>query len=123
MTPSRGRHDAGGSDRDSWERRHAESVGSDRPPSEWVVARCLELPASLVVADIACGLGRHAGRLAEYGRTVFATDWVEHAVRTACRTAGVFGVVADATALPFAPESLEVILCVNYLDRSAFEVF
>jgi SAM-dependent methyltransferase len=87
------------------------------------MAQCLALPASLLVTDIAAGLGRHAQALATAGRTVVALDIVERAVRASMREHGVMGVVADTEELPLRARSLDVILCVNYLDRPLFEVF
>jgi SAM-dependent methyltransferase len=55
---------------------------------------------------------------------VVAVDFVEGAVRVARgRHHHVQAVVADAAALPFRPDSLDAILCTNFLDRDLFALF
>ena len=82
------------------------------------------LPPDAVIVDVAAGVGRHARALAERGRRVVALDYVEAAVRAAARAhPGIQGVVADAGTLPFAPESLDALLTVNFLDRALFPIF
>ena len=119
-------------DRASWTERWANALGGDaargggpeRPPSTWVIERCLALPADAVIVDVAAGVGRHAVPLAERGRRVVAPDYVEAAVRAAVGAhPRVRGIVADAGTLPFAPASLDALLTVNFLDRALFPVF
>jgi len=51
-------------------------------------------------------------------------DFVHRAVAVAmARHERILGVVADASALPFAPEAFDAIVCVNFLDRSLFTLF
>jgi SAM-dependent methyltransferase len=89
-----------------------------------VIDRCLTLPPSAVIVDVAGGTGRHAAALAEQGRTVIVIDFVEHAVaRAVARHSRVLGVVADVRAFPLRPASVEAIVCVSFLDRSLFPVF
>jgi tellurite methyltransferase len=106
-------------DRAHWTTRYGDSRDPGQP-SPWVIDRCLELPVSDVIVDLACGLGRHARALVERGRTVIAVDWAEQAVRVASEWRRVIGVVADASALPVGEASLDALLCVNYLDRVHF---
>jgi SAM-dependent methyltransferase len=110
-------------DRVRWTARHADKPDRDRPPSEWVVARCLELPANDLIADLACGLGRHARALAAAGRRVIAIDFIEDAVRAATLASGISGVVADLAELPVRRGSLDAVVIVNFLDRSLFGTF
>ena len=114
-----------GGDRIHWEARYRErSTESDRTPSRWVIDRCLTLPSSAVIVDVAGGTGRHAASLAEQGRKVILIDFVEHAVsRAVARHSRVLGVVADARALPLRHERVDAIVCVSFLDRSLFPVF
>ena len=92
-----------------------------RAPSAWVVARCLELPAHHLIVDVAGGDGRHARALADHGRLVVAADFVEPAVAAArAGSARVLGLVADASALPFAPATLDAILVTYFLERALF---
>ena len=110
-------------ERQRWDQRYAADLRLARAPSAWVVEHCLALPADAVVVDVAAGSGRHARALAERGRRVVAVDFVERAVRAACATPGVWGVVADAARLPFADGSLDAILVVNFLDRALIATF
>ena len=110
-------------DRQRWAERYATDLRLSRAPSAWVVDHCLALPPDAVVVDLAAGSGRHARALAERGRRVVAVDFVERAVRAACATPGVWGVVADAAGLPFADGSLDAILVVNFLDRALVPTF
>ena len=107
-------------ERRKWEARYAADLRLDRAPSAWVLEQCLALPAGAVIVDVAAGSGRHARALAERGRRVVAVDFVERAVRAACATPGVLGVVADAARPPFADGSLDAIVVVNFLERALF---
>lgn len=121
-------------DRERWERRWVEALveraakAPPRAPSAWVVERALELHAGDVVVELASGDGRHARALSAAGRRVVAVDFVERAVRAAAArdaaararapgSGGVSGIVADASALPFAPGTLDAVLVVNFLER------
>jgi SAM-dependent methyltransferase len=76
------------------------------------------------VVELAAGTGRHALAIAAAGRPVVAVDFVEAAVRrSAAAHALVHGVVADLEALPFAPGTLDALVCVNFLDRALFPRF
>ena len=112
-------------DRRRWEDRYRDEtrpVGSE--PSAWVMARCLELPASLTIVDVGAGRGRHAVALAERGRRVIAADFVERAVCAAVAARPeIIGLVADALALPLREGAVDALLTVNYLDRSLFPRF
>lgn len=118
-------------ERERWQTRYAGATpetANDRAPSAWVVAQCLALPDEHLFVDVAAGLGRHAVALAERGRRVVALDFVEDAVRVATRRAWgvsgeVWGLVADASALPFADGALDAIITVNFLDRALFATF
>ena len=114
-----------GGDRAHWETRYRErSAEPERSPSQWVIERCLELPPTALIVDVAGGAGRHAGPLTERGRTVVVIDFIERAVeRAVARHPRVLGAVADARALPLRPESVDAIVCVSFLDRSLFTVF
>lgn len=120
------RDDAGArDDRTHWEQRYAgHGDAADRPPSAWVVERCLALPPASMAVDIAAGNGRHAGALARAGRAAVAVDFIESAVAAAvARHPLVSGIVADARELPFRADSLDAIVCVSFLDRTLFPAF
>jgi SAM-dependent methyltransferase len=104
-----------------WENRYAECGVADRPASAWVIRACRHTEGTVV--DLAAGVGANGAALAALGRTVVAVDFVETAVRLARgRHQRVQGIVADAAALPFAPSSLDTIVCTNFLDRTLFPV-
>jgi SAM-dependent methyltransferase len=106
-------------DRAHWTAKYAAGI-REGAPSAWVASRAAELPADAVCLDLASGAGRHAALLAAPGRTVVALDFVETVVRHASRRAGVSGVVAEAGALPFRAASFDLVVVVNFLDRSIF---
>jgi len=74
----------------------------------------LNLQPGMVIADICCGAGRHAVRLARLGLEVFGLDASELMLGKAARAAaGITGcrlVLGDAAALPFASGSFDVAL-------------
>src|SRR4029079_18843861 len=99
-------------DRAEWELRCLERGSEfDRAPSSWVIDRCLGLPPSAVILDVAGGAGRHAAPLAERGRAAIVVDFVYRAVASAvARHQRILGVVADAQALPIRAESIDAIV-------------
>ncbi len=112
---------SGPADRARWAARYVDRGEGRRPPSAWVLETVAGLPEAWTVTDIAGGDGRHAVPLAEAGRHVVVVDFVERAVRAAVAAApGALGIVADVTALPLAPGSVDIALCTNFLDRSIF---
>jgi tellurite methyltransferase len=89
-------------------------------PSPWVMSRALGLSARAVIVDLAAGRGRHAVPLARAGRRVIAIDIVALALADARAAAPMHAIAADAARLPLRPESIDAIVCVNFLDRDAF---
>jgi SAM-dependent methyltransferase len=79
--------------------------------------------AGALALDLACGQGRHAAALVRAGYDVVALDVARagllHA-RAAVR--GVMLVQADADAWPFAKESFDLIVQVDFLERRLFPV-
>jgi len=112
-------------ERNDWDARYRERGREvDHAPSQWVIDRCATFPVDALILDLAGGTGRHAEPIARGGRTVVVTDFVHRAVATAvARYERILGVVADGSALPFAPESFDAIVCVSFLDRSLFKLF
>ncbi|HEX6059254.1 MAG TPA: class I SAM-dependent methyltransferase [Gemmatimonadaceae bacterium] len=108
-------------DRAHWTAKYAEGI-RESPPSAWVAAALADVPGDARCLDLACGAGRHAALLASPQRTVVALDFVEAVVRRASAHPGVVGVVAEGSALPFAPATFDVVVVVNFLDRSLFPV-
>jgi SAM-dependent methyltransferase len=106
-------------DRAHWTARYASEI-RESPPSAWVADHVAALPSDAVCLDLACGAGRHAALLAARARAVVALDFVEIAVRRATRGTGIAGVVAEAAALPFRTAAFDLVVVVNFLDRSIF---
>ena len=119
------RHDGSAprDDRAHWDAKHRERRRTSDVPSPWVIDRCLVLPPTATIVDVAGGAGRHARALTDYGKRVVLMDFVEHAVRDAIAGTRVIGLVADVAELPLRAESVDAIVCVNFLDRSAFQAF
>ena len=77
----------------------------------------------LAVADIGCGTGRHALRLANAGAAVQALDFSERMLDQARRKAGpsniVFRVHNLAEPLPFADDTFDRVVCGLVIDHIA----
>jgi len=109
------------SDRADWEARHGASLGAPLgAPSAWVISRALGLSARVVILDLAAGRGRHAVPLARAGRRVIAIDVVAVALAEARAVSPMYAIAADAARLPLRRESIDAIVCVNFLDREVF---
>lgn len=109
------------SDRADWATRHDAARGEPLgAPSAWVVSRALGLSARDVIVDLAAGRGRHAVPLARAGRRVIAIDVIAAALAEARAASAMFAIAADAAALPLRGESIDAIVCVNFLDRALF---
>lgn len=109
-------------DRRLWEDRHLRS-GPPSPPSPFIArhVRALRDPERTQRAlDVACGTGRHTLELTRAGFSTFALDLSISGVRRATSRSGATGVVADARALPFRPESFDLIVKSCFLERGAF---
>ena len=109
-------------DRAHWEARYAErGPERDRVPSPWVIRRCLALSPGALIVDVAGGSGRHAVPLAQAGRTVVLVDFIVSALEAAReRQPTILTVAADIRMLPLAPESVDAVVCVSFLDRTVF---
>jgi malonyl-CoA O-methyltransferase len=85
------------------------------------VAGLLGEVRGLSVADIGCGTGRHAVRLAAAGARVTALDFSEGMLEKARgKSAGVQWIRHDvSTALPLAPASFDRVLCCLVIDHIA----
>lgn len=106
-------------DRAHWTAKYAAGI-RESPPSAWVAGHLAGLAADAVCLDLASGSGRHAALLAGARRTVVALDFVEPVVRRAAERRDVLGVVAEAGLLPFRAATFDLVVVVNFLDRSLF---
>jgi len=111
-----------------WDRRHREREHEIEEPNPIVTNFAgYIVPGSAL--DLACGTGRHAIWLAQHGWTVTAVDSSRVAVeilqqRTLERGIAVNIVLADLERHEFAiePESYDLIVVCNYLQRDLFPV-
>ncbi len=113
--------------RAGWEHRHrGREAGGE--PEPFVREMLPLLPHSGVALDIAAGRGRHSLALAETGLTVIAVDYSQEAMSALARLvhdrrAAIWPVVADLDSFSIRDQSIDLILNVNYLDRTLFPKF
>lgn len=107
-------------DRRVWESRH-EKRPPRAAPSAFVErhARTFDRDASPRALDLACGSGRHTRLLADLGFEVVALDFSRAALLQA-RSGGrtITAVEADATRLPLAPRSFDLVVQTCFLERA-----
>jgi tellurite methyltransferase len=108
-------------DRTRWEEKHR------RASSLSARASVLALPpaprSGALALDLACGQGRHTAALLDAGYDVVAMDVARAALlhtREAAR--GAMLVQADADTWPFATESFDLVVQVDFLERRLFPV-
>ena len=91
-------------------------------PSDWVRRWAALIAPGGRALDLACGSGRHARHLAALGRQVLAVDRDPAARAALAGVAGIEVRIADLEngAWPFAPESFDAVVVVNYLHRPLF---
>jgi cyclopropane fatty-acyl-phospholipid synthase-like methyltransferase len=70
--------------------------------------------------DIACGRGRHAKYLAEYGFRVEALDISSVALKELENIEGIIPKEVDLDSYELEENRYDLIVCVNYLDRKLF---
>jgi tellurite methyltransferase len=108
-------------DRTRWEEKHRRA--SSLRPRASVLALPRAARAGMLALDVACGQGRHSAALREKGYDVIAMDVARTGLGHALRTApGSMPVQADTDAWPFAPESFDVVVQVDFLERRLFPV-
>ncbi len=94
------------------------------PPSPFVVRHRETLQArgrTGLCLDLACGRGRHARLLAEWGLRVVGLDRNRDSLDTLAGVPGievVAGDAEDARGLPFRPGSFALLVVTRFLDRS-----
>lgn len=125
-----------------WDVRHREAAKRTVAEPADIVGEWLPLLPKGSALDLACGTGRHTLLLAACGQAVTAIDWsaaaleiVEERARkadlrvrrmdAAALAAGHFGkgiqlIQADLEQISLPDESFDLILCLQYLQRSLF---
>jgi SAM-dependent methyltransferase len=110
-------------DRERWEERHRRDMTTLAPrPS---VAGLPVAAAGAVALDLACGQGRHVRVLRSLGYHVVAMDVARAALlrvrEVSGGDAGIFPVEADADDWPFATDSFDAVVQVDFLERRLFD--
>jgi ubiquinone/menaquinone biosynthesis C-methylase UbiE len=81
-----------------------------------VVIRALNLPTGSRLVDVGCGTGANLKFLAGYGR-VIGLDWGAAAARHARKHAAAPVLRGDATSLPFADDSVDLITALDLIEH------
>ena len=124
-----------------WDARHREAAEDSPTEPASIVSEWLPLLPHGPALDLACGKGRHTLLLAGRGQSVTAVDWsgtaldiLENRARKAklsvnrfddidtakLRTRGIRLIQADLEQIQLPNDSFELILCLQYLQRSLF---
>jgi tellurite methyltransferase len=118
----------GSAERARWNERHGRDARPPGAAAEWLVAHRALLDAQPRgrALDLACGRGRNALELARMGFAVDAVDISDVAVEAVRAAAAEQGLPvtahrADLSGEPFPRPPYDVIVDVNYLERSLFE--
>jgi tellurite methyltransferase len=116
--------------RERWNRRYRERdpAAVPGPPSEWLTENSAEIArrAPGRALDLACGTGRNAVQLAQCGFVVDAVDVSDVAVAALDDTARTRGLAIHARVADLEREALptqryDVVVLINYLQRSLFD--
>jgi len=97
-------------DRTRWNDKYRAGDGPDRKNARLALRKYRGLLQRGRALDLAGGLGQNAELL--QGWTVVNVDISDEALKRARR----LRVLADANALPFAPESFDTIICTNFFE-------
>jgi tellurite methyltransferase len=108
-------------DRTRWEEKHRRASSLSARGS--VLALPRPIHGGALALDLACGQGRHAAALLRAGYEVVAMDVARAGLlHTGAAARGAMLVQADADAWPFAKESFDLIVQVDFLERRLFPV-
>ena len=114
-------------DSQRWDRKYREQgFGTDLEPDSLLVEFADLFKPSDTVVDLACGTGRHIRFLAKRGCYVVALDCSVEALRRCQSLADesgltIHGLAADLNAFRFAPQTVDAIVCFNFLNRDISE--
>lgn len=108
-----------------WDRRHQDKTAGEPEP---FVVEMLPLLRRGLALDVAAGRGRHSLALARAGFSVVAVDYSAVGIAKLAGAARrerlpIRCVVGDLTACPLRPAGFDLILNVNFLDRSLIPRF
>lgn len=130
------------SSQSEWDAKHREALAARPAPPASIVVELLPLLPRGPALDLACGTGRHSLLLAERGQPVVAVDWssvgleilgarardrrldVHHARSFSNKLGrvqqGITLFQTDLEQVELPPASFDLILCLQYLQRSLF---
>ena len=117
------------SDSEHWDEAHAQArTAAGSAPAPFLVEHVVLLRPGRIL-DLACGRGRNARFLAEHGHRVIAVDVSAEALVDPSwgdrleSVPSILRMRMDLDAAAFRPESLDGIVCLNFLDRRLFGSF
>lgn len=112
-----------------WDTRYQNNPGYvfGKDPARFLLENRIFLPTPGVALDVAVGEGRNAAYLARLGFRVAGIDLSKAGLIKASRLAFEHGVaiqpvMADLTKIAIAPASLDLIVCINFLERPLLPV-
>jgi 2-polyprenyl-3-methyl-5-hydroxy-6-metoxy-1,4-benzoquinol methylase len=112
-----------------WDARYQNNPGYvfGKDPARFLLENRIFLPTPGVALDVAVGEGRNAAYLARLGFRVAGIDLSKPGLIKASRLAFEYGVaiqpvMADLTKIALAPASLDLIVCINFLERRLLPV-
>ncbi len=107
-------------DKKRWNEKYATLPISMKPSS--LLTEHLDEIGGKSVLDIAAGMGRHAGYLANLGFNVDAMEFSDMAISRLSSIPGVRVIERDLDEIEDFPKSYDAILCFNYLNRRLFPI-
>lgn len=113
-----------GNDQKRWDQKYRQKEhGNDLLPDPLLVKFSHLFSKSQIVVDLACGTGRNTIHLAKLGCFVVALDVSQLALQQCLNFAAsskveIFPVAADLNAYRFSAETVDAMICFNYLNRN-----
>ncbi len=107
-------------DKQRWNEKYAKMPVSMKPSA--LLTEHIDKIGGKYVLDIAAGMGRHAGYLANLGFKVDAMEFSDAAISHLSSIPGVKAIETDLDEIEDFPKSYNAILCFNYLNRRLFPI-
>jgi SAM-dependent methyltransferase len=105
-------------DKTRWNTKH-QNVPMPNSPSD-IVIKNVKPSHGKRALDIACGTGRNTHYLAKIGYEVDAVDISDYALSQIDRSNQIHTIESDLTNYNIAPNSYDLIININYLERKLF---
>jgi len=106
-------------DKTRWNTKH-KNVPMPMDPSSIVMKHVKHLQGARAL-DIACGVGRNTHYIAELGYEVDAVDISDYALSQIRSLNTIHTIESDLTHYTITPDSYDLILNINYLERKLFD--